>query len=135
MKRSLCLFLCAALLACPLFSLTGCRRVGREAAVPVVIDTDPGIDDAFALLIAASSDQLDIRGITAVHGNVPVGKTALNALKLAAFFGVDCPVAVGAEAALDGSMVEDCVFFSRENTDKNNYIPIPAPFRKTEKNE
>ncbi|EKC47732.1 Fe-S cluster domain-containing protein, partial [human gut metagenome] len=31
--------------------------------------------------------------------------------------------------------IEDCVFFSRENTDKNNYIPIPAPFRKTEKNE
>ncbi|MBC5581474.1 nucleoside hydrolase [Anaerofilum sp. BX8] len=125
MKRLLCLFLCAALLACPLFSLTGCGRVDREAAVPVVIDTDPGIDDAFALLIAASSDRLDIRGITAVHGNVPVGKTALNALKLAAFFGVDCPVAVGAEAALDGSMA------TMENVHGANglgnvALPVPA---------
>lgn len=104
MKRLASLLLCAALLAVPLFSLAACA--GSPAApaerVPIVIDADPGIDDAVALLCAAASDRLDIRGITAVHGNVPVGKTALNALKLACFLGLDCPVSVGADTALDG---------------------------------
>jgi purine nucleosidase len=47
---------------------------------PIIIDTDPGQDDAVAILFAlGASDQLDLRAITAVAGNVPLSLTAKNA--------------------------------------------------------
>jgi purine nucleosidase len=50
---------------------------------PIIIDTDPGQDDAVAILLAlASPAQLDLRAITTVAGNVPVAQTTLNALRI-----------------------------------------------------
>ncbi|MCP4308985.1 MAG: nucleoside hydrolase [bacterium] len=50
---------------------------------PIIIDTDPGHDDAFAILAAiASADELDLLAITTVAGNVPLDKTTYNALRL-----------------------------------------------------
>jgi len=50
------------------------------SARPVIIDCDPGLDDAVALLLAfASPDELDLRGITCVAGNVPLDRTERNA--------------------------------------------------------
>jgi purine nucleosidase len=50
---------------------------------PIVIDTDPGHDDAFAILLAiAAPTELDVRGVTTVAGNVPVAKTTHNALQI-----------------------------------------------------
>ena len=46
---------------------------------PIVIDTDPGQDDAVALLLALASPELEVRGITTVAGNVPLPLTARNA--------------------------------------------------------
>ena len=49
----------------------------------IIIDTDPGHDDAFALLLAiASSDELELAAITTVAGNVPLDKTTYNARRL-----------------------------------------------------
>lgn len=48
--------------------------------IPVIIDTDPGIDDAVALLLALASPELDVLAITAVSGNVPLERTLANAL-------------------------------------------------------
>ena len=62
----------------------------------VVIDCDPGIDDAMALLMAFASDEIDVLGITAVSGNVPVENTAENALALTELAGLDIEVASGA---------------------------------------
>ncbi|MDC7241420.1 MAG: nucleoside hydrolase, partial [Spirochaetales bacterium] len=62
----------------------------------VVIDCDPGIDDAMALLMAFASDEIDVLGITAVSGNVPVENTAENALALTELAGQDIEVAAGA---------------------------------------
>jgi purine nucleosidase len=50
--------------------------------VPVIIDTDPGHDDAYAILAAIASAEIDVLGITTVAGNVPVDKTTYNALRL-----------------------------------------------------
>src|SRR3546814_13098649 len=50
-------------------------RTGR----PIIIDTDPGQDDAIALLLALASPELDVLGITAVAGNVPLALTEKNA--------------------------------------------------------
>ena len=60
---------------------------------PVIIDCDPGIDDAMALLAAFRAPELDIRAITPVAGNVPLRHTAPNPLKILALGGrEDIPV-------------------------------------------
>lgn len=48
----------------------------------IIIDTDPGQDDAVAILLALASPELDVLGITAVAGNVPLKLTEKNALKI-----------------------------------------------------
>lgn len=68
--------------------------------IPVIIDTDPGIDDAVALAFALYSDEIDLRLITTAAGNVSVDKTTKNALRLLEFFGKNVPVASGAQKPL-----------------------------------
>jgi len=67
----------------------------------VIIDTDPGVDDAFALLLAMRSPELHIEAITVVAGNVPVDVGLKNALRLVEIAGrTGIPVARGADAPL-----------------------------------
>lgn len=67
---------------------------------PIIIDTDPGIDDAVALAIALYSDKLDVRLITTIAGNVGLDKVTTNALRLLKFFNKNIPVALGADRPL-----------------------------------
>ncbi|MDE3131563.1 MAG: nucleoside hydrolase [Acidobacteriota bacterium] len=70
-------------------------------ATRVLIDTDPGIDDAAAILLAlASPEAIDLLGLTTVAGNVALPKTTRNAIRIRELAGVDIPVAAGAPAAL-----------------------------------
>src|SRR5438552_2626902 len=67
----------------------------------VIIDTDPGVDDALALLLALRSPELKIEAITPVAGNVPLELSLPNALRMVEIAGrTDIPVAVGAEIPL-----------------------------------
>jgi len=67
----------------------------------VIIDTDPGVDDALALLLAMRSPELKIEAITAVAGNVPLDLTLPNALRMVEIAGRrDIPVAAGAKSPL-----------------------------------
>ena len=67
----------------------------------VIIDTDPGVDDALALLLAMRSPELKIEAITPVAGNVPLELTLPNALRLVEIAGrTDIPVAPGAKTPL-----------------------------------
>src|ERR1700741_1695521 len=67
----------------------------------VIIDTDPGVDEAFALLLAMRSPELKIEGITPVAGNVPLDLTLPNALRVVEIAGRhDIPVAAGAKAPM-----------------------------------
>src|SRR6202171_2765631 len=76
-------------------------RQGSHAPFRVIIDTDPGVDDALALLLAMRSPELKIEGITAVAGNVPLELTLPNALRMVEIAGrTDIPVAAGAKAPL-----------------------------------
>jgi purine nucleosidase len=50
--------------------------------LPIIIDTDPGQDDAVAILLALASPEFEILGITAVAGNVPLALTEINARKI-----------------------------------------------------
>ena len=66
-----------------------------EKKIPVIIDTDPGVDDVLAIILAAASDKLDIVGICPVDGNVKAEYTHRNALDLVEFLQMDIPVAKG----------------------------------------
>ena len=75
------------------------RTDGRPSRV--IIDTDPGVDDALALLLAMRSPELKIEGITPVAGNVPLELGLPNALRMVEIAGrTDIPVAAGAKAPL-----------------------------------
>ena len=77
------------------------NRKPEPGPLRVIIDTDPGVDDALALLLAMRSPELKIEGITAVAGNVPLTLTLPNALRMVAIAGRDdIPVAAGASSPL-----------------------------------
>ena len=67
----------------------------------IIIDTDPGVDDAMAIFLALRSPELKVEAITAVSGNVPLELTLPNALRLAEIAGrTDIPIAGGASVPL-----------------------------------
>lgn len=67
----------------------------------VIIDTDPGIDDAVAILLAMASPEIEILGLVTVAGNVSLATTTKNALKLCELGGrTDIPVFAGADRPL-----------------------------------
>lgn len=73
---------------------------------PIIIDCDPGHDDAIAILLAiANREKLDLRGITTVGGNQILDKITDNALKVISFVNADIPVAKGAAGPLFGKLV------------------------------
>ncbi len=70
-------------------------------ATPIFLDCDPGHDDAIALLLALASPELDLLGVTTVHGNQTLDKTTENALRVLELAGrTDVPVARGADRPL-----------------------------------
>jgi inosine-uridine nucleoside N-ribohydrolase len=69
--------------------------------VPVLIDCDPGHDDAMALLLALASPELDLLGVTTVYGNQTLEKTTANAIRILELVGRgDVAVAAGADRPL-----------------------------------
>lgn len=79
-----------------------------EAALSrkIIIDTDPGQDDAVAILLALASPELDVLGITCVAGNVPLPLTHVNARKVCELAGRrDVPVYAGCDAPMERKLV------------------------------
>ena len=66
----------------------------------VIIDTDPGYDDACAIALASITDKFKIIGITTVAGNQTIEKVTKNALNLVSYLNIDCPVAKGMSGPL-----------------------------------
>ncbi len=67
----------------------------------IIIDTDPGQDDALTILLALASPEIELLGVTTVAGNVPVAQTTENALKTLDLVGrTDIPVHAGADRPL-----------------------------------
>lgn len=72
----------------------------------IIIDTDPGQDDAAAILLALASPELEVLGITAVAGNVPLALTAINARKICELADrTDIPVFAGCDRPLARKLV------------------------------
>src|SRR5205085_10043666 len=75
----------------------GGPRRGGPVTIPLLIDCDPGIDDAVALLLACARPEVRLLGVTTVAGNVGVAATTRNARRVLALAGRhDVPVARGA---------------------------------------
>ncbi|WP_394614035.1 nucleoside hydrolase [Lentzea sp. JNUCC 0626] len=66
----------------------------------IIVDADPGIDDALALYYLRAQADIEIVAIGTVHGNVPVEVATANALRLVERLGIDAPVAMGAAKPL-----------------------------------
>ena len=66
----------------------------------LIIDTDPGVDDAMAIFYAAAAPEIELLGLTSIFGNVTTATATRNALRLLEAAGVDAPVAHGAEKPL-----------------------------------
>ncbi|MDX6506399.1 MAG: inosine/uridine nucleosidase [Gaiellaceae bacterium] len=65
-------------------------------STPILLDCDPGHDDAIALLLALGSDEVELRGVTTVAGNQTLEKTTANAIRVLELAGrADVPVAAG----------------------------------------
>jgi pyrimidine-specific ribonucleoside hydrolase len=72
-----------------------------SAPTPIVLDCDPGHDDAIALLLGLASPELELLGVSTVAGNQTLEKTTANALRVLEFVGRgDVPVAAGADRPL-----------------------------------
>ncbi len=68
---------------------------------PIILDVDPGHDDAVAIMLAGAAQELDLLAVTTVAGNVPLEKTTRNALRVLSLIGhTGVPVAAGAAAPL-----------------------------------
>jgi purine nucleosidase len=75
----------------------------------VIFDTDPGIDDAMALLYLSKLSEIELIGITTVVGNADIATTTRNALFLRERFGIAAPVIEGAGRTLDGVVKDEPV--------------------------
>ena len=96
----------------------------------VIIDCDPGIDDAMALLLAARCEDLQIMGITTVFGNADIQVTTANAIYLSKLFGISAPIHRGAAAPMSCSNDAPPTFVHGENglgdVDDHGFLEIPA---------
>jgi purine nucleosidase len=96
-----------------------------ETKLKVVIDTDPGLDDAVAILFALGSGLFDVAGITTVAGNLGIGTTTRNAGRLLAFAGrSDVPVLQGAERPLLREAIQTADI---HGADGMGWVDLPEP--------
>lgn len=91
----------------------------------VILDTDPGIDDALAILLLAASPEVSLEAITVTHGNTSVDKCARNALQLIDLAGIESvPVARGASEPIVKSL---SVAEETHGDGGLGYAQLPAP--------
>ena len=91
--------------------------------IPLLIDTDPGVDDALALLMAFNDPHHEVVGLTIAAGNVGLDHTVANALKLCEVCGVDVPVFPGADAPLVHPARDAAYVHGRDGFGDTGYAP------------
>lgn len=91
--------------------------------IPLLIDTDPGVDDALALLMAFDDARHEIVGLTIAAGNVGLSHTVGNALKLCEVAGVDVPVFAGCDTPLLHPARDAAYVHGRDGFGDTGYVP------------
>ena len=93
----------------------------------ILFDTDPGVDDAMALLFALHSPELEVVGVTTVYGNAQVEQTTFNALRVLEVAGrTDIPVASGAARPLVRAYRGKRSHIHGEDALGNTFLPPPS---------
>lgn len=95
----------------------------NDSRIPLLIDTDPGVDDALALLMAFADPRHRVVGLTIAAGNVGLRHTVANALKLCEVAGVEVPVFPGAEAPLVHPARDAAYVHGRDGFGDTGYAP------------
>ncbi len=99
----------------------------RERPLPLIIDSDPGLDDALAIGLACASPELRLLAVTTVGGNADVHRCTENALRLLHAYGRDdVPVAEGAAGALLGSVVRATEVHGESGIGNTQLDPAPT---------
>jgi len=100
----------------------------------VIIDCDPGIDDAMAIMNAVNSNKIEVKLLSTVSGNLSIEETMKNALKLTELFKKDIPVAEGAKEPVKRQAVyagkaqgTKCLGAYKFKTPKTKSFPIKSP--------
>ena len=91
--------------------------------MPIVIDCDPGHDDAIALMLAVASPELDLRAVTTVAGNTTLDKTTANAIRVLDLLKRDTPVSAGADRPLVRDLVVAEYVHGRSGMDGPTLLP------------
>lgn len=93
----------------------------------VIIDTDPGLDDAVAILFALASGRFDVLGLTTVAGNIGLERTTANASSLLSVMGRnDIPVISGASRAMLRENIDAIVIHGNDGL-RGVTLPPPSP--------
>ena len=96
--------------------------------IPLLIDTDPGVDDALALLMAFEDRAHEIVGLTVAAGNVGLRHTVANALKLCEVAGRDdVPVFAGCDAPLLHAAPDAAYVHGQDGFGDTGYAPVRRP--------
>ena len=96
-----------------------------ENKIPVILDGDPGHDDAMAWMLAKSSDMLDIKAVVSVCGNQTIEKTTYNAQRICTLLGIDVPIAKGKPAPLCSAVMTAASVHGQSGLDGPE-LPEPA---------
>ena len=99
-----------------------------DGAIPVLIDCDPGMDDALALILALKSHHLRVVGISAVSGNLPAARCYQNIHTILRLMDrSDIPTAQGASVALSRELAHDPFSHGEEGLGETYLTPAPLP--------
>ena len=107
------------------------KKMMNRIKLPVILDGDPGHDDAIAWVLARSSDLLDILAVTSVCGNQTIEKTTYNTLRIMTLIGLDAPMAMGRTKPLIGEPIIVPTVHGKSGLD-GPVLPEPA-FQPVEK--
>ncbi len=95
---------------------------------PIVLDCDPGHDDAVAILLAHGSPEIDLRAITTVVGNQTLEKTTLNARRVCTVAGIEnVPIAAGCESPMERPAIVSPDIHGESGLDGPSFGPPTVP--------
>jgi len=102
-----------------------------EKPLPLIIDSDPGLDDALAIGLAVARPEIDLLAVTTVGGNADVRHCTTNALRLLHLYGAsEVPVAEGSAGALIGSIVRATEIHGEAGIGRTTLPPSPVEARR-----
>lgn len=96
----------------------------------IILDCDPGYDDAIAIALAGKADNIEVLGITTVSGNTKLENTSKNALNLVNYLGLNIPVYIGQDRALIKPVHQPGKVHGESGLDGVNLSQSPSDFQK-----